>query len=138
MSARCVVLIWQYSLSCFAGVSQPSWLRNESYKDVSLSFQTDQHEIVDTDSKQYSSEQAAKVHQFGHKGSKRTLVDISSSDEERQLYQGKGIKKECPNSTEKVTKHHKDKKKHKSKKKHKHKKVMISDESDLKLKISLN
>ena len=61
------------------------------------------------------------MHQFGHKGSKRTLVDISSSDEERQLYQGKGIKKECPNSTEKITKHHKDKKKRKSKKKHKHK-----------------
>lgn len=61
------------------------------------------------------------MHQFGHKGSKRTRVDISSSDEERQLYQEKGIKKECPSSTEKVTKHHKDKKKHKSKKKHKHK-----------------
>lgn len=61
------------------------------------------------------------MHQFGHKGSKRTRVDISSSDEERQLYQEKGIKKEYPSSTEKVTKHHKDKKKHKSKKKHKHK-----------------
>lgn len=61
------------------------------------------------------------MHQFGHKGSKRTRADISSSDEERQLYQEKGIKKECPSSTEKITKHHKDKKKHKSKKKHKHK-----------------
>ena len=59
--------------------------------------------------------------QFVHQGSKRTLADISSSDEERQLHHDKEIKKECPSSTEKVRKHHKDKKKHKQKKKHKHK-----------------
>lgn len=66
-------------------------------------------------------EKATEVHpQFVHQRSKRTLVDISSSDEERQLHD-KEIKKECPSSTEKVRKHHKDKKKHKQKKKHRHK-----------------
>ena len=109
-------------MPCFAGVSQPNWLRNESYKAVSLAFESDQHEIVDTECKQYSLEQATEVHpQFVHQGSKRTLVDIFSSDEERQLHHDKEIKQECPSSTEKVRKHHKDKKKHKQKKKHKHK-----------------
>jgi len=66
-------------------------------------------------------EKATEVRpQFVHQRSKRTLVDISSSDEERQLHD-KEIKKECPSSTEKVRKHHKDKKKHKQKKKHRHK-----------------
>ena len=109
------------SLFCFAGVSKPNWLRNESFKDVSLSFQSDQDETFDTESKQYSLEQATKVHQFGRQGSKRTFVDIFSSDEERQLHRDKEMKKECSSSTEKVRKHHKDKKKHKQKKKHKHK-----------------
>ena len=59
--------------------------------------------------------------QFVHQGSKRTLVDISSSDEERQLCHDKEFKKESYDTTEKGRKHHKDKKKHKQKKKHKHK-----------------
>lgn len=67
-------------------------------------------------------EQVTKVHpQFVHQGSKRTLVDISSSDEERQLHHDKEFKKEHPGTAEKVRKHYRDKKKHKQKKKHKHK-----------------
>lgn len=67
-------------------------------------------------------EQATKVHpQFVHQGSKRTLFEISSSDEERQLHHDKEFKKEHPGTTEKIRKHHRDKKKHKQKKKHKHK-----------------
>lgn len=54
-------------------------------------------------------------------GCKRAHVDISSSDEERELPHGKEIQKEHVDTSEKVRKHHKDKKKHKQKKKHKHK-----------------
>ena len=93
---------------CFAGVKQPNWLRNESYKDV-ISSGTDHHNNI--------AEQRQSVDPAG----KRAHVDISSSDEEGELHPSKEIKKECTDTSERVRKHHKDKKKRKHKKKHKHK-----------------
>ena len=116
----------------FAGVSQASWLRNESYKEVSLSFQTDQQEIVHTQCKDYSVEQTTDMHpQSVCQGSKRTLVDISSSDEERQLRHDKEFKREHCSSTEKVRKHHRDKKKHKQKEKRKQKYSKTEHKEDI-------
>ena len=60
--------------------------------------------------------------QFVQQGSKRTHVDITSSDEGRQLHHDKELKKELQDTTKSVRKNHKDKKKHiKQKKKHKNK-----------------
>ncbi|KAL9952401.1 hypothetical protein ACROYT_G039651 [Oculina patagonica] len=102
-------------------VSKPNWLRNESYKDI-ISFESDHHETTNSEERQYSPEQDTQVHpQSVEPGSKRALVDISSSDEERELHHGKEIKKEHSSTSENVRKHHKDKKRHKHKKKHKHK-----------------
>lgn len=97
-----------------------------------MSFQTDQQEIVHTECKDYSVEQTTDMHpQSVYQGSKRTLVDISSSDEERQLRHDKEFKRERCSSTEKVRKHHRDKKKHKQKEKRKHKYSKTEHKEDI-------
>lgn len=118
-------------LSFFKGDNQPSWLRNESYKDVSFN-KSDQGDTNIKDQRQLPYEFSEDTdHQFLGPGEKRTYSEIpSSEDEEREHYRKEHDRKESSR------RHHRDKRKHKHKKKHKQKhdksekKARISDDSD--------